>query len=91
MCLELRCIHNLLLVSITATIGFARLLWIRLYVLSQPEPGVYNDEVLAGLDYLMMELGKRDMTAVLYFNNAWEWSGGYTQYVEGRQADFLCN
>lgn len=47
----------------------------------QPEPGVYNDEVLAGLDYLMMELGKREMTAVLYFNNAWEWSGGYTQYV----------
>ena len=47
----------------------------------QPEPGVYNDEVLAGLDFLMMELGKRDMTAVLYFNNAWEWSGGYTQYV----------
>ena len=47
----------------------------------QPEPGVYNDEVLAGLDYLLMELGKRDMTAVLYFNNAWEWSGGYTQYV----------
>lgn len=47
----------------------------------QPLPGEYNDEVLAGLDYLMMELGKRDMTAVLYFNNAWEWSGGYTQYV----------
>ena len=47
----------------------------------QPEPGVYNDDVLAGLDYLMMELGKRDMTAVLYFNNAWEWSGGFTQYV----------
>ena len=47
----------------------------------QPQPGEYNDEVLAGLDYLMMELGKREMTAVLYFNNAWEWSGGYTQYV----------
>ena len=47
----------------------------------QPLPGQYNDDVLAGLDYLMMELGKRDMTAVLYFNNAWEWSGGYTQYV----------
>ena len=47
----------------------------------QPEPGIYNDDVLAGLDFLMMELGKRDMTAVLYFNNAWEWSGGYTQYV----------
>ena len=47
----------------------------------QPEPGVYNDDVLAGLDFLMMELSKRGMTAVLYFNNAWEWSGGYTQYV----------
>ncbi|MBR5853995.1 MAG: cellulase family glycosylhydrolase [Alistipes sp.] len=47
----------------------------------QPEPGLYNDDVLAGLDFLMMELGKRNMTAVLYFNNAWEWSGGYTQYV----------
>ncbi len=47
----------------------------------QPLPGEYNDDVLDGLDYLMMELGKRDMTAVLYFNNAWEWSGGYTQYV----------
>ncbi len=47
----------------------------------QPEPGIYNDDVLAGLDFLMMELGKRGMTAVLYFNNAWEWSGGYTQYV----------
>ena len=47
----------------------------------QPNPGEYNDEVLAGLDYLLMELGKRKMTAVLYFNNAWEWSGGYTQYV----------
>ena len=47
----------------------------------QPLPGEYNDDILAGLDYLMMELGRRDMTAVLYFNNAWEWSGGYTQYV----------
>ena len=47
----------------------------------QPLPGEYNDDILAGLDYLMMELGKRNMTAVLYFNNAWEWSGGYTQYV----------
>lgn len=47
----------------------------------QPLPGEYNDDILAGLDYLLMELGKRQMTAVLYFNNAWEWSGGYTQYV----------
>ena len=48
----------------------------------QIEPGVYNDTILAGLDYLLMEMGKRDMVAVLYLNNAWEWSGGYGFYLE---------
>lgn len=47
----------------------------------QTEPGVYNDTILDGLDYLMAELGKRNMYAVLFFNNAWEWSGGYSQYL----------
>ena len=48
----------------------------------QVEPGVYNDTILAGLDYLLMEMGKRHMVAVLYLNNSWEWSGGYGQYLE---------
>jgi len=48
----------------------------------QKSPGVYNDTVLAGLDYLLMEMGKRNMVAVLYLNNAWEWSGGYGFYLE---------
>ena len=48
----------------------------------QSEPGVYNDTILAGLDFLMAELEKRDMKAVLYFNNAWEWSGGYGAYLD---------
>lgn len=48
----------------------------------QRAPGVYNDEILDGLDYMMMELGKRDMYAVLYLNNSWEWSGGYSQYLQ---------
>ncbi len=47
----------------------------------QLEPGVYNDTLLDGLDYLMNELDKRDMHAVLYLNNTWEWSGGYSQYL----------
>ncbi len=47
----------------------------------QWEPGVYNDTLLDGLDYLMAELGKRHMYAVLFINNAWEWSGGYSQYL----------
>lgn len=48
----------------------------------QEEPGIYNDTILQGLDYLMCELEKRDMKAVLYFNNAWEWSGGYGAYLD---------
>ena len=48
----------------------------------QIAPGVYNDTILAGLDYLLMEMGKRNMVAVLYLNNSWEWSGGYGFYLE---------
>ena len=48
----------------------------------QEAPGVYNDTILAGLDWLLQEMGKRDMVAVLYLNNSWEWSGGYGFYLE---------
>ena len=48
----------------------------------QKAPGVYNDTILTGLDRFLVELGKRDMQAVLYLNNSWEWSGGYGQYLE---------
>lgn len=48
----------------------------------QTAPGVYNDTILAGLDFLISEMEKRGMKAVVYLNNAWEWSGGYGQYLE---------
>jgi mannan endo-1,4-beta-mannosidase len=48
----------------------------------QKAPGVYNDTLLAGLDFLLAEMGKRTMKAVLYLNNSWEWSGGYGYYLE---------
>lgn len=48
----------------------------------QVSPGVYNDTIFAGLDFLLQEMNKRDMLAVLYLNNSWEWSGGYGQYLE---------
>lgn len=48
----------------------------------QTAPGVYNDTLLDGLDYLMAELEKRDMKAVIYLTNSWEWSGGYGTYLE---------
>ncbi|NHZ90244.1 cellulase family glycosylhydrolase [Massilia sp. CCM 8733] len=44
-------------------------------------PGKYDEDLLAGLDFLVDELGKRDMTVVLYLNNFWQWSGGMTQYL----------
>lgn len=48
----------------------------------QTAPGVYDERALDGLDFLMAELGRRGMHAVLYLTNAWEWSGGYSQYLE---------
>ena len=47
----------------------------------QTSPGVFNDELLKGLDILMDEMSKRDMKAVLFFSNNWEWSGGWLQYL----------
>jgi mannan endo-1,4-beta-mannosidase len=47
----------------------------------QVSPGVYNEDLLDGLDFLLYEMKKRDMVAILYLNNAWEWSGGFSQYL----------
>lgn len=48
----------------------------------QPEPGVLNDTLLIGLDYTLAELEKRNMTAVLYLTNSWDWSGGFGFYLK---------
>jgi mannan endo-1,4-beta-mannosidase len=48
----------------------------------QYEQGKYNQDLLEGLDYLLAEMGKRKMYAVLYLTNNWEWSGGMSQYLE---------
>jgi mannan endo-1,4-beta-mannosidase len=47
----------------------------------QIKPGVYNDTIFDGLDFLLSEMAKRQMKAVLFFTNSWEWSGGYGQYL----------
>jgi mannan endo-1,4-beta-mannosidase len=43
-------------------------------------PGNLDDSLLEGLDYLLAEMGKRNMHAVLFLNNYWQWSGGMSQY-----------
>jgi mannan endo-1,4-beta-mannosidase len=45
------------------------------------EPGVYDQSVLDGLDYLIAQMGQRGMKAVMVLNNYWQWSGGMGQYV----------
>ena len=44
-------------------------------------PGVYDESVLDGLDFLLAEMGKRGLRAVMVLNNFWQWSGGMGQYV----------
>jgi mannan endo-1,4-beta-mannosidase len=47
----------------------------------QAKPGVFNAELLAGLDFVLDEMHKRDMRAVICMNNFWHWSGGMAQYL----------
>ena len=46
----------------------------------QNQPGIYDENLLEGLDFLLYEMGKREMKAVVFLNNYWEWSGGMAQY-----------
>ncbi len=47
----------------------------------QPEKGKFNEGVLKGLDVLLVEMKKRNMKAIVFFSNNWEWSGGFIQYL----------
>jgi mannan endo-1,4-beta-mannosidase len=52
-------------------------------------PDHIDETLWEGLDYLLAEMAKRDMKAVLYVNNFWQWSGGMATYVSwstGKQA-----
>jgi len=47
----------------------------------QPENGKFDENVLNGLDIVLSEMGKRQMKAVIFLSNNWEWSGGFQQYL----------
>jgi hypothetical protein len=47
----------------------------------QPRKGVFSEAALQGLDYVLSEMGKRNMKAVIYLSNNWDWSGGWLQYL----------
>jgi len=68
---------NLRVLAISETSALKRA--VRPAVLLEPK---HIDETLwEGLDFLLAEMAKRDMKAVLYLNNFWQWSGGMSQYV----------
>jgi len=49
--------------------------------------GKVDDTLWKGLDFLLDEMARRDMKAVLYLNNFWQWSGGmgvYLHWTTGR-------
>lgn len=48
----------------------------------QEKQGVYNEQMMVGFDYLLIEAAKRNMKIVFVLNNNWEWSGGFGQYLE---------
>ncbi|MEO7767999.1 MAG: hypothetical protein ABIS01_11255 [Ferruginibacter sp.] len=47
----------------------------------QTSQGNFNESMLDGLDLMLYEMGKRNMKAILYLSNNWEWSGGFLQYL----------
>lgn len=59
----------------------------------QISKAVFDEDVLIGLDIVLSEMDKRNMKAVIYLSNNWEWSGGFLQYLKwnDRIADSVFN
>jgi mannan endo-1,4-beta-mannosidase len=57
----------------------------------QPEPGVHDETVLKGLDFLLSEMSRRRMYAVIYLNSYRVWSGGMSQYVAWQRHENVPN
>jgi mannan endo-1,4-beta-mannosidase len=55
----------------------------------QNTPGIMNEDLLKGLDFLLVEMKKRDMTAVVCLANFWPWSGGFAQWVSWADASSI--
>ena len=57
----------------------------------QTAPSQYDESLLQGLDFLLAEMKKRNMKAVIYLNNYWNWSGGMGQYVTWVDPEFAAS
>jgi mannan endo-1,4-beta-mannosidase len=45
------------------------------------QPHEQDEDLLRGLDFCLAEMAKRDMRAILFLSNYWQWSGSFAQYV----------
>lgn len=55
----------------------------------QNGPGIYNEDLWSGLDFLLNEMNKRNMKAVMVLGNFWTWSGGFPQYLKWSRNDTI--
>jgi len=46
----------------------------------QPSAGNFDERLAEGMDFVLHEMGKRSMKALMVINNQWQWSGGFAQY-----------
>ena len=44
-------------------------------------PHDYDEALLAGLDFCLAEMARRNMRGILFVSNYWQWSGSFAQYV----------
>jgi len=70
-------VRNLRVLAISETSTLKRA--VRPAVMQSPD--TVDETLWKGLDFLLDEMAKRDMKAVLYLNNFWQWSGGMSQYM----------
>ena len=52
-------------------------------------PRDWDKDLLAGLDFCLAEMAKRDMRGILFVSNYWQWSGGFAQYVRWITGDTI--
>ena len=44
-------------------------------------PHDWDEGLLSGLDFCLAEMAKRDMRAIFFLSNYWQWCGSFAQYV----------
>ncbi|MFZ0829449.1 MAG: mannanase [Verrucomicrobiia bacterium] len=52
-------------------------------------PRDWDADLLAGLDFCLAEMAKRNMHGILFVSNYWQWSGGFAQYVRWITGDTI--